>query len=175
MSPGQGLYLHAVAMATPTMTNTRVHLCQVGEAGRNRSLSFHHSEELLIPCFDLSSSASQVQLGGCSVTRGLCSQWGKDDARPTGTLDVQLHSRRSYLCPPKCLRVLWQLTSCMAMSTKTFTSALANDFFHGALLPLGHLFCSGQQMLEQIRGLSKPTCSEAECLQRHIHRQAPAS
>ena len=162
MSPGQGLYLHAVAIATPTMTNTRARLYQVGEAQRSRSLGFHHSEELLILGFDLSGNVSQgLWFGGCPVKRGLCSQRGKDDARPTGTLDIQVHRRGRYLCPPKHLRVLWQLTSCMV----TYCP------LDGCFAPVGNV----RQVLEQIHGPSEPTGSEAERRQSPIHGHLPRS
>lgn len=70
MSPGQGLYLQAVVIATPTMTNTRTDLCQVGEAQRDRTLCFHHSEELLIflaePGRGFRLGAAQLGVG-CAV------------------------------------------------------------------------------------------------------------
>lgn len=162
MSPGQGLYLHAVAIATPTMTNTTTRLCQVGETRRSRSLGFHHSKELLVPGFGLSAGASQgLRLGGCPVKRGLCSQWGKGDARPTGTPDIQLHSRGKYMCPPKHLRLLGQLTCRTAPCCPSVgCSALVGTM---------------GRVLEQIHSPDGPTCSEAECHQSPIHGQPPRS
>lgn len=121
MSPGQGLHLHAVAIATPTMTNTRAHLCQVGEAQRNRSPCFRHSGELLTLDFDPSGSASQ----GAARGREGCA----------------VSEVRVALDPPG-LRIF---SYAVEGDTSVQQNILAANFFHSALQPLRQLLYCSQQ------------------------------
>lgn len=110
MSPGQGLYLCAVAMATLVMTNTRAPLCQVGEAQRS---------SLWV---SITAGCRVVIFWQCQRAWGLLSgevwdsQWGERDAGPIRTPNTQPHSRRRYISPPKHSRALWWLISCIVPS-----------------------------------------------------------
>lgn len=95
MSPGQGLYLCAVAIATLVMTNTRASLCQVGEAQRS---SFWVS--ITGRCCVMTFWQWQ-RAWGLPSGEVWGSQWGERDAGPIRTLNTQPHSRRRSMCPPK--------------------------------------------------------------------------
>lgn len=141
MSPGQGLYLCAVAIATPVMINTGAPLCQVGEVQRSGLW------------VSITAGCWVVIFWQCQRAWGLPSgevwgsQWGERDAGPIRTPNTQPHSKRRH------------------MSSKTFQSPLVAHFLPGVLLPLRGLLCSGHQG-EAGAGadpwIQDPTCPKAE-------------
>lgn len=73
----------------------------------------------------------------------------------------------------KCLRVLRQLTSCMALSTKTFTSALANGFLpscplDGCFAPVSR--CWSRSMASASRPAWRLNALRATSMGRHQHQ-----